>query len=35
VRFSIFGDDLSERTVTGLWPADHTGLLVGLIMQHE
>ena len=35
VRFSIFGDDLSERTVTGLWPADHTGLLVGLVMQHE
>lgn len=35
VRFTIFGDDLSERTATGLWPADHTGLLVGLIMQHE
>ena len=35
VRFSIFGDDLSERTATGMWPADHAGLLVGLVMQHE
>ena len=35
VRFTIFGDDLSERTASGLWPADHTGLLVGLVMQHE
>jgi endonuclease/exonuclease/phosphatase family metal-dependent hydrolase len=35
VRFTIFGDDLSERTATGLWPADHTGLLVGLVMQHK
>lgn len=35
VRFTIFGDDPSERTATGLWPADHAGLLVGLVMQHE
>ena len=35
VRFSIFGDDLAERTATGMWPADHTGLLVGLVMQHK
>lgn len=34
VRFSIFGDDLQERTATGMWPADHAGLLVGLVMQH-
>jgi len=35
VRFLIFGDDLAERTATGMWPADHTGLLVGLVMQHK
>jgi endonuclease/exonuclease/phosphatase family metal-dependent hydrolase len=35
VRFLIFGDDLAERTATGMWPADHAGLLVGLVMQHE
>ncbi len=35
VRFTIFGDDPSERTATGLWPADHAGLFVGLVMQHE
>jgi hypothetical protein len=35
VRFPIFGDDLNERTATGMWPSDHAGLLVGLVMQHE
>jgi endonuclease/exonuclease/phosphatase family metal-dependent hydrolase len=35
VRFSIFGDDPAERTATGMWPADHAGLLVGLVMQHQ
>lgn len=35
VRFSIFGDDLAERTAAGMWPADHAGLLVGLVMQHK
>ena len=35
VRFSIFGDDLAERTATGMWSADHAGLLVGLVMQHK
>ena len=35
VRFSIFGDDLNERTATGMWPADHTGQLVGLVMRHQ
>lgn len=35
VRFSIFGDDLSDRTATGMWPSDHAGLLAGLVMQHE
>jgi endonuclease/exonuclease/phosphatase family metal-dependent hydrolase len=35
VRFSIFGDDLGERTATGMWPADHAGLFVGLVMQHR
>lgn len=26
--FTIFGDELSERTVNGLWPSDHAGLVV-------
>jgi endonuclease/exonuclease/phosphatase family metal-dependent hydrolase len=35
VRFSLFGDDPSERTVTGMWPSDHAGLLVGLVVLHH
>lgn len=26
--FTIFGDELSERTVNGLWPSDHAGMVV-------
>lgn len=33
VPFSIFGDNLSERTVTGMWPSDHAGLFAGLVLQ--
>ncbi len=27
LSFAIFGDELSERTVNGLWPSDHAGLM--------
>jgi endonuclease/exonuclease/phosphatase family metal-dependent hydrolase len=30
VRFTLFGDETSERTDAGLWPSDHLGLAVGL-----
>ena len=33
VTFSIFGDNLSERTATGMWPSDHAGLFAGLVLQ--
>jgi endonuclease/exonuclease/phosphatase family metal-dependent hydrolase len=33
VQFEIFGDDLVERTATGMWPSDHAGLLAGLVLQ--
>jgi endonuclease/exonuclease/phosphatase family metal-dependent hydrolase len=33
VPFTIFGDNLSERTATGMWPSDHAGLFAGLVLQ--
>jgi endonuclease/exonuclease/phosphatase family metal-dependent hydrolase len=33
VPFSIFGDDLSERTTTGMRHSDHAGLFAGLVLQ--
>ena len=35
VQFTIFGDDLAERTTTGMWPSDHAGLFAGLVLQKE
>lgn len=32
VQFTLFGDQLSERTVSGLWVSDHAGLLVGFVL---
>ncbi len=28
LHFTLFGDELNERTVTGLWPSDHAGMVV-------
>ena len=28
--FTIFGDELGERTVSGLWPSDHAGLIAAM-----
>lgn len=33
VQFGIFGDNLSERTATGMWPSDHAGLRAGVVLQ--
>ena len=29
-RFDLFGDESSERTVSGLWPSDHAGINVSI-----
>jgi endonuclease/exonuclease/phosphatase family metal-dependent hydrolase len=29
----VFGNDLSERTATGMWPSDHAGLFAKLVLQ--
>ena len=33
VQFTIFGDNLTERTATGMWPSDHAGLFAQLVLQ--
>ena len=35
VQFTIFGDNLTERTATGMWPSDHAGLFAQLVLQRE
>jgi endonuclease/exonuclease/phosphatase family metal-dependent hydrolase len=35
VNFRLFGDDPSERTAHDLWPSDHLGLSVGVVLQKE
>jgi len=35
VQFTIFGDNLVERTATGMWPSDHAGLFAQLVLQKE
>ena len=35
VQFTIFGDNLTERTATGMWPSDHAGLFAQLVLQKE
>jgi endonuclease/exonuclease/phosphatase family metal-dependent hydrolase len=30
VRFDVFGDDLAERTASGMWPSDHAGITVAI-----
>ena len=34
VQFTIFGDELSERTTpSAMWPSDHAGLFAGVVLQ--
>lgn len=33
VKFTLFGDEPFERTAGGLWPSDHLGLPVGVVLQ--
>ena len=32
VVMTVFGDDPSEQTASGLWPSDHGGLFGGLAL---
>jgi endonuclease/exonuclease/phosphatase family metal-dependent hydrolase len=35
VRAEVWGDELDERTASGLWPSDHAGLIVRMILPQR